>query len=71
MNYVHRTANVGHDLVTKSPPFSYQVILLADIFSNHIKFCLISNKTRYNSNITLNSNDSKDMSILIKATNLS
>ena len=64
MNYVHRIANVGHDLVTKPPPFSsYQVIFLADIFENHIKFCLISNKTRYNSNITLNSNDSKDMSI--------
>ena len=64
MNYVHRIANVGHDLVTKPPPFSsYQVIFLADIFANHIKFCLISNKTRYNSNITLNSNDSKDMSI--------
>ena len=71
MDYVHRIANVGHDLVTKPPPFSYEVILLADIFANHIKFCLISNETRYNSNIILNSNDSKYMSILIKATNLS
>ena len=72
MNYVHRITNVGHDLVTKPQPFSsYQVIFLADIFANYIKFCLISNKTRYNSSITLNSNDSKDMSILIKAANLS
>ena len=72
MNYVHRITNVGHDLVTKPQPFSsYQVIFLADIFANYIKFCLISNKTRYNSSITLNSNDSKDMFILIKAANLS
>ena len=58
-----------HLIHSKIP--SYQVIFLADKFPTDItRFYLISIKPRCSKSIILNIDDSKDMSISIRSTNL-